>query len=371
MELIRQSNYKVTKKIINYGKYQKILIIAGAKSFVKSRSQNLINSLIIKKKTKLFLRKKTLPEYKELKKLIVEIKRFKPDLLIAIGGGAVLDLAKVANSLTFEKNLKKKITLNKYKAKNFTDLFAIPTTAGSGAEVTTNAVIYINKVKYSIESDLIKPKHMALFPELIISNKNQKVINSSAFDCFAQSVESLFSKKSNKQSINYSKKSIYFFLKNYHKFIKIRSLKSGYEMSLAAYYSGKAISISKTTAPHAVSYPFTSYYNISHGHAVSLTLKEMLEYNYQNSEKSTAKYNLKERYKILFNLLSVKNIKQLSKKISFIKKKLNLEKKLSKINKQIPKNLNKILKNINLQRLNNNPVEISKKDLKQVLKKIS
>ena len=45
-------------------------------------------------------------------------------------------------------------------------------------------------------------------------------------------------------------------------------------MCLAAFYSGKAISISKTTAPHALSYPFTSYFNIPHGHAVSLTLNE-------------------------------------------------------------------------------------------------
>ena len=60
MELIRQSNYKVTKKIINYGKYQKILIIAGAKSFVKSRSQNLINSLIIKKKNQIIFKKKNI-----------------------------------------------------------------------------------------------------------------------------------------------------------------------------------------------------------------------------------------------------------------------------------------------------------------------
>ena len=44
-------------------------------------------------------------------------------------------------------------------------------------------------------------------------------------------------------------------------------------MSIAAMLSGRAISISKTTAPHALSYPFTSLYNISHGHAVSLTLE--------------------------------------------------------------------------------------------------
>ena len=46
-------------------------------------------------------------------------------------------------------------------------------------------------------------------------------------------------------------------------------------MTLGAMYSGKAINITKTTAPHAISYPFTSLYGLSHGHAVSLTLKNL------------------------------------------------------------------------------------------------
>ena len=47
-------------------------------------------------------------------------------------------------------------------------------------------------------------------------------------------------------------------------------------MSIASNLAGKAINISKTTAPHAVSYPFTSLFNISHGHSVSLFLKNFL-----------------------------------------------------------------------------------------------
>lgn len=53
------------------------------------------------------------------------------------------------------------------------------------------------------------------------------------------------------------------------------------KMSLAANLAGKAISISKTAAPHAVSYPFTSLFNLSHGHAVSLTLNKFLKFNHR------------------------------------------------------------------------------------------
>tara|TARA_B100000787_G_C16174931_1_gene288476 strand:- start:1066 stop:1494 length:429 start_codon:yes stop_codon:yes gene_type:complete len=142
-------------------------------------------------------------------------------------------------------------------------------------------------------------------------------------------------------------------------------------MCLASYYSGKAISISKTIAPHAVSYPFTSYYNVDHGHAVSLTFESFLEHNYNNLEYSTSNFNLKKRYEILFNLLGVKNILELTQKIKIIKKDLSLKSKLSSINIKIPNNLNLIVKDVNLQRLKNNPIDIQKKDIFDILKKIS
>ena len=57
-------------------------------------------------------------------------------------------------------------------------------------------------------------------------------------------------------------------------------------MSIAANLAGKAISISKTTAPHATSYPFTSLFNISHGHAVALFFEKFFRFNFENLNKS-------------------------------------------------------------------------------------
>ena len=73
-------------------------------------------------------------------------------------------------------------------------------------------------------------------------------------------------------------------------------------MCLAANLSGKAINISKTTAPHAVSYPFTSYFGVSHGHAVSLTLNKFLLFNYKNIHNCSQDFDLKKGFKILFSL---------------------------------------------------------------------
>ena len=156
--------------------------------------------------------------------MINEIKIFKPKLIISIGGGATLDLAKVANVLHDEKNLENKIVNNIYSISDrFCDLLAIPTTAGSGAEVTTNAVIYVRKRKFSIENKFVKPNDSLWFPEFIISNTFQTKV-SSAFDALSQAIESMISVNSNSQSLQYSIKSIKYFLNNYNSYIHMNKI---------------------------------------------------------------------------------------------------------------------------------------------------
>ena len=72
-------------------------------------------------------------------------------------------------------------------------------------------------------------------------------------------------------------------------------------MSLAANLSGKAINISRTTAPHAVSYPFTAHFGISHGHAVSLTIEKFLKFNYDKINYSNSNFDLNKRYENIFD----------------------------------------------------------------------
>ena len=91
-------------------------------------------------------------------------------------------------------------------------------------------------------------------------------------------------------------------------------------MSIAANLAGKAINISKTTAPHAASYPFTSLFNISHGHAVGLFFEKFFKFNYDNLNKSDTSFDLKKRFDLIFNLFDVSNIDDFNSKLSLIKK---------------------------------------------------
>ena len=180
-------------------------------------------------------------------------------------------------------------------------LLAIPTTAGSGAEVTPSAVIYYKNKKYSLEGPEILPDHYFLIPKYL-KLLNKKIKASSGFDAIAQSIESLFSLRSNKKSLYNSKKSLKISLNNFLSFLNKSNHMNMSNMLIAANLSGKAIAISKTTAPHALSYPFTSLFNVDHGHAVSLTLASILKFNYENMEKSKKGFGLEKRFKILFSL---------------------------------------------------------------------
>jgi alcohol dehydrogenase class IV len=360
------------KDLINFikkKKLKKIFVISGKNSFYKSEAYKIFNTKIANKKFQFYFKKSYLPVIGELTVIVKLLHRFKPDLIVAIGGGAVLDYAKIAHIANKGELGKLKSNILKFRligsSKNC-PLLAIPTTAGSGAEVTSGAVIYINKKKFSVDNNLLIPSFFLLIPDFIIKNP-YKIKSSSAFDVISQAIESMISTKSNKTSIYYAKKSLKLSYKNYLSFLKSPTKKNCSNMLLAANFSGKAINISKTTAPHALSYPFSYNFNIPHGHAVSLTLEKFLEFNYVNLKKSKDASDLKKKYQIIFRILKVRNISELKNKIIFIKKAMKLNSNLKSMKININKNLNKIMSGINFHRLKNNPVKVYKQDIKKIL----
>jgi alcohol dehydrogenase len=347
--------------------FKRIFILAGKKSYVTSGANFFFNNLLKNKEIKLFYKNSELPIFEELIKIIKNIRNFNPDLVLAVGGGAVIDYAKIANTVDIRDDLKNLIVNYSYPFKEkFTKLTVIPTTAGSGAEVTSNAVIYVDGIKHSFESELLIPDNFFLVPEFLTSAPN-KIKASAGFDAIAQALESLVSKKSNKQSVEYASKSLKVSINSLVSFINKPNLKNATEMSIASNLAGKAINISKTTAPHATSYPFTSLFNISHGHAVSLFFENFFEFNYNNMKRSETTFDLKDRFDLIFKLFDVKNIDDFSSKISLIKKEVNLESNLVNLNINVNKNSEKIMKGINLLRLKNNPINIGEKDILKII----
>jgi alcohol dehydrogenase class IV len=357
------------KKFIKDKSFKKIFVLCGKKSFNKSGAKDFFVEILKKKEIKFFYKNSELPILEELIEMIKDIRNFKPDLIFAVGGGAVIDYAKIANVVDIRDDLKNLIENYAYPfSQKYTKLAVIPTTAGSGAEVTSNAVIYVEGIKHSFESELLIPDNFFLVPEFLISAPN-KIKASAGFDAIAQALESMVSKKSNELSLDYALKSLKISTNSYISFLNSPNLKNATEMSIASNLAGKAISISKTTAPHATSYPFTSLYNISHGHAVGLFFEKFFKFNFENLDKSETSFDLKKRFDLIFNVFDVNSIDKFNSKISLLKKEAKLEDNLNLLNVNFEENSEKILSGINLLRLGNNPVKIDGKDIYNIISK--
>ena len=357
------------KKFINDKSLKKIFLLCGKKSFITSGAEKFFKKDIDNKEIKFFYKNSNLPILEELIEIIKAIRNFEPNLILAVGGGAVIDYAKIANVVDVRPDLADLIVNYSYPfKKKYCKLAVIPTTAGSGAEVTSNAVIYLDGIKHSFESQLLIPDNFFLIPEFLISAPN-KIKVSAGFDAIAQALESLVSKKSNDQSVEYASKSLRVSINSYISFLNNPNLKNATEMAIASNLAGKAINISKTTAPHAVSYPFTSLFNVSHGHAVGLFFENFFKFNFDNLNKSETSFDLKKRFDLIFNLFDVKNINDFNSKISLIKKQAKLEDNLKKLNINIEESSEKIIKSINLLRLGNNPLKIDENDIFKIISK--
>jgi len=260
--------------------------------------------------------------------------------MIAIGGGSVIDMAKLI------------------RAEVLKPLIAIPTTAGSGSEATHFAVVYVKKIKHSLT--FIPPEISIVDPQFTL-NLPKPIAASSGIDALSQAIESYWSVNSTEKSKQYSKEAI-LILKDLDRLIDNPTKHSRLAMAKAANLAGKAINITKTTAPHAISYPITSYFNIPHGHAVGLTLGDILVYNSKGNNK------VKKTISEICNILGVEDAISAKEKIIRMMNTMGLETDTYKLEITTEKDIKLILDNINLERLKNNPRKITQKYLNNLFK---
>lgn len=259
----------------------------------------------------------------------------KIDKIITIGGGSIIDSGK----------------LIKYYSNENIELVCFPTTAGSGSESTNFAVEYVDNKKFSRVSDKLYFDKIYLIPECL-----QNEITSSVLDSFCQSVESLWSVNSNANSREFSFKAIKLLVEVFEELNSLENFNYQIKekLTLASYFSGKAINISKTNAPHAFSYYLTSIHKIPHGYAVALLFPFFFERN-KSTLISLVKNNLNiDISKIENNIL--KNFK------NFIPRS-----ELLKLNEL---NFSSFFKYVNMERLGNYPGEIRYDEFESYLKKI-
>jgi alcohol dehydrogenase class IV len=250
------------------------------------------------------------------------------DLIIAVGGGTIIDIAKII-SIAYSNGCKKvEEVLSDKTPGNRLDLIFIPTTAGTGSEATSFAVVYKDKVKISIDHKSLLPKYIVLDPALLKSLPIP-ILNSTVLDALAQAIESIWARGGTEESRKYSKEAIGLILDNLDKENTIGRLGG---LQVASHLAGKAINISKTTLPHSISYPITSYFGVPHGVAVFLTLPKVAELNYYAAgdtvQQGVQTADIQESFSILFSLFGVDGIERLRERLMDVMQKFGFKARL-------------------------------------------
>ncbi len=196
------------------------------------------------------------------------------DGIISIGGGSAIDTGKAVQTLLFSEDIKQ-IMNGCYPERMKLPHIAVPGTAGSGAEATQNAVVYVDGIKAGLSHPDLRPSGVLLDAELLDSLPEYHK-KSCAMDTLAQGIESYWCAAANDDSRVHAYLAILGVLDNLKSYLA-GDPHAADEMLDASFQSGKAIQITRTTAAHAMSYQMTKKFGIAHGHAVMLTLPVLWE----------------------------------------------------------------------------------------------
>lgn len=339
-----------------------IILVRGNSSFEKSGASKYISSLIKSVTIHEIIKENENPTTKKIVKTLQNLSEINFEMIIAIGGGAVIDIAKLIKAY-HGTDPSKVITLiknNKTQVNSNIPLLVIPTTSGSGSESTHFAVVYDGKKKFSVADELLLPEIVVLDYKLTMSCNYWTTI-SSASDALCQAIESYFSVKANSKSKLYSKMSLLLIFKELDNLLNNRiSEFTRSNLQQAAFYAGKAINISKTNAAHAMSYGLTSYYKIPHGIAVLINLAEIIN-----------RINLSNSILDIDAFISANTIFETTEKcISHFRNSILRRHEFSTYIKKNLKNVdyNLLAGNVNTERLSNYPVKLNNQDILNIYK---
>lgn len=344
------------EKLLTTYASKNILLVRGNQSYTKSGAKKALAPIFNNYKITEFTGFSVNPKLEEAQVGYELFKKNKSNLIIAVGGGSVIDTAKIIKYLTIQEN------------QNNSDIpfIAIPTTAGTGSEATHFAVVYINGVKHSYAHEAILPS-VALVDANLLKGQSKYQMAVSGIDAFAQGIESFWSVQSTKESRKYSAKAIKLMWENLENAINGNN-EAQIKITEGSNWAGKAINIAKTTAPHALSYGFTKQLGLPHGHAVALSIPFFITLHQNiSSINCNDVRGISHIQSIMTKISEILNTEQknLEKTILFFYRNLEISLNFKYLN-ITNKNFREITKQVNYERLNNNPAIIDSNTLQQL-----
>ncbi|WP_131769897.1 iron-containing alcohol dehydrogenase [Candidatus Protofrankia californiensis] len=213
--------------------------------------------------------------------LAAELRRLNPRSVIAMGGGSVMDATKVACALadspeTHAGDLDG-LVAGQVPLRRTSELWAIPTTAGTGSEVTKWSSIWTEDGrKVSVEAPALYPDS-AVIDSGLTASMSPRLTAATGLDATAHAIESIWNNNHRPETDQHASYALTLIAAHLPYAVSAPDRRHRAGMSAAALHAGLALSWCRSTAPHALSYPLTGILGIEHGLAVALMLLAVLE----------------------------------------------------------------------------------------------
>ncbi|WP_370422126.1 iron-containing alcohol dehydrogenase [Pantoea vagans] len=220
------------------------------------------------------------PSQHDVAAIIETLAQRQADMVIGIGGGSVLDVAKLLSVLCIDGAPSLDALLAGEKPQRRTRSMLIPTTAGTGSEATPNAILAIpeKETKVGIISPVMLPDVVALVPELTTSMPPH-IASSTGIDALCHLIECFTANVANPVSDNYALIGMKKLFANLETTLREpENLQARLEMLWASYYGGASIAHAGTHLVHAMSYPLGGKYHLPHGVANAILLAPCMRF---------------------------------------------------------------------------------------------
>ncbi len=257
------------------------LVVHGKSLLLSGRKDKLVAQFSADLKAEFFCRQKRAePVIEEISEVIAHGRDIGARWIAGIGGGSVLDLAKAAAGLFRASENPVYYQEGGKVTEQGIPFIAVPTTAGSGAEVTKNAVI-INpekQVKLSIRDDSFIARKVILDGELLTGTPKE-VICYSGLDAYVQAYEGFISKNATWYSDSYALKAIKLIDENIESAYQRRTPESLFPLLIGSYCAGVALAAARLGVIHGVAHPLGVLYGYPHGLVCASCFLSSLELN--------------------------------------------------------------------------------------------
>lgn len=215
----------------------------------------------------------------------------KADLIVAVGGGSVMDAAKLASIAAAGGYSVRDLLENPSIGRKTIETLMIPTTAGTGAEATSNSIVTVPEKRLKV--GIVNPEMIAdavVLDGAMTSGLPRGVAASTGVDALCHAIECYTSNRANAISDMFALESLRLIFANLEKSCSDEgTAEEKGNMLLAAFYAGAAITASGTTAVHALSYPLGGKYRVPHGVANAMLLMPVMRFNREACQKELAR----------------------------------------------------------------------------------